>query len=59
MVVEMQAMVNWNWALDGWIVAAGVLCAVAAALLGNFLVLRRMSMLGQIDVKHRFVDCET
>jgi manganese/zinc/iron transport system permease protein len=37
---------NWSWALDGWIVAAGVLCAVAAALLGNFLVLRRMSMLG-------------
>jgi len=37
---------NWNWALDGWIVAAGVLCAVASALVGNFLVLRRMSMLG-------------
>lgn len=39
-------MANWNWALDGWIIAAGVLCAVASALLGNFLVLRRMSMLG-------------
>lgn len=37
---------NWNWALDGWIVAAGVLCAVASSLLGNFLVLRKMSMLG-------------
>jgi len=37
---------NWNWSLDGWIVAAGVLAAVSAALLGNFLVLRRMSMLG-------------
>lgn len=37
---------DWNWWLDGWIVAAGVLSAVAAALLGNFLVLRRMSMLG-------------
>ncbi len=37
---------GWNWELDGWIVAAGVLCAVAAALPGNFLVLRRMSMLG-------------
>jgi manganese/zinc/iron transport system permease protein len=37
---------NWDWALDGWIVAAGILCAVSAALLGNFLVLRRMSMLG-------------
>jgi manganese/zinc/iron transport system permease protein len=41
-----QALSNWNWTLDGWIVAAGALCAVAASLLGNFLVLRRMSMLG-------------
>jgi len=39
-------MMNWSWQLDGWIVLAGILCAVAAALLGNFLVLRRMSMLG-------------
>lgn len=37
---------NWSWALDGWIVLAGILCAVSASLLGNFLVLRRMSMLG-------------
>lgn len=36
----------WNWQLDGWIVLAGILCAVASALLGNFLVLRRLSMLG-------------
>ncbi len=36
----------WSWALDGWIIAAGVLCAVAASLVGNFLVLRRMSLLG-------------
>jgi manganese/zinc/iron transport system permease protein len=42
----MQTLAGWNWELDGWIVAAGTLCAVAAALLGNFLVLRRMSMLG-------------
>ncbi len=42
----MIAAVNWNWQLDGWIVVAGALCAVAAALPGNFLVLRRMSMLG-------------
>lgn len=39
-------IVAWSWALDGWIVAAGVLCAASAALLGNFLVLRRMSLLG-------------
>lgn len=37
---------TWNWQLDGWIIAAGVLCAIASALLGNFLVLRRLSMLG-------------
>ncbi|MEX0978103.1 MAG: metal ABC transporter permease, partial [Pirellulales bacterium] len=37
---------NWNWSLDGWIVVAGILCAVASSLLGNFLVLRKMSMLG-------------
>ncbi|MFG0265691.1 MAG: metal ABC transporter permease [Rhodopirellula sp. JB055] len=37
---------EWNWALDGWIVAAGMLCAVASSLLGCFLVLRRMSLLG-------------
>lgn len=36
----------WDASLDGWIVTAGILCAVAAALPGNFLVLRRMSMLG-------------
>ena len=42
----MDALANWSWSLDGWIVAAGVLCAVAAALPGNFLVLRRMSLLG-------------
>ena len=37
---------HWMWALDGWIVAVAMLCAAASALLGNFLVLRRMSMLG-------------
>lgn len=37
---------SWNWQLDGWIVAAAALCAMACALLGNFLVLRKMSMMG-------------
>lgn len=36
----------WKWELDGWIIAAGVLCAVASSLLGCFLLLRRMSLLG-------------
>jgi manganese/zinc/iron transport system permease protein len=35
-----------TWELDGWIIVAGVLSAVSAALLGNFLVLRKMSLLG-------------
>ncbi len=37
---------QWSWALDGWIIAVACLCAASASLLGNFLVLRRMSMLG-------------
>ncbi|MCA9125708.1 MAG: metal ABC transporter permease [Planctomycetales bacterium] len=37
---------NWDWKIDGWIVLSGGLCAVSAALLGNFLVLRRMSLMG-------------
>jgi manganese/zinc/iron transport system permease protein len=40
------AQIIWSWQVDGWIVAAGVLCAMACALLGNFLVLRKMSMMG-------------
>lgn len=35
-----------TWALDGWIIITGVLCALACALVGNYLVLRRMSMMG-------------
>ncbi|MCD0460873.1 metal ABC transporter permease [Roseiconus lacunae] len=38
--------IQWSWSLDGWIVLVGALAAVSSALLGNFLVLRRMSMLG-------------
>ena len=41
----MSALATWN-SFDTWIVVAGVLCAVSSSLLGNFLVLRRMSMLG-------------
>ncbi len=37
---------DWDWFLDGWIIVSGMLCAIAASLLGNFLVLRRMSLLG-------------
>ncbi len=41
-----NAAIFWSWQVDGWIVAAGILCAMGCALLGNFLVLRRMSMMG-------------
>lgn len=44
--MPLNASIIWSWQIDGWIVAAGVLCAMACALLGNFLVLRRMSMMG-------------
>lgn len=37
---------DWSWDIDGWMIATGAMCAAAAALLGNFLVLRRMSLLG-------------
>lgn len=36
---------SW-YAIDTWIVIVGVLAAVSCALLGNFLVLRKMSMMG-------------
>lgn len=39
-------MFNLSWQIDGWTITAGALCGIAAALLGNFLVLRRMSMIG-------------
>ena len=42
----MGGLAQWSWTLDGWIIVAGMLCAAATALLGNFLVLRKMSMLG-------------
>lgn len=42
----LESLANWNWQLDGWIIAAGALCAIASALLGPYLVLRKMSMMG-------------
>ncbi len=41
-----ESLQSWDWYLDGWIVGVGILCATACALLGNFLVLRKMSMMG-------------
>lgn len=38
-------MMQW-YALDTWIVITSTLCAIACALVGNFLVLRKMSMMG-------------
>lgn len=39
-------MNQWNWTLDGWVLFVGVLSACSCALLGNYLVLRRMSLMG-------------
>ena len=36
---------DWT-VLDSWIVVTGMLSAMSCALLGNYLVLRRMSMMG-------------
>jgi len=44
-ILPTVSSMTWT-SLDTWIVAAGVLGAVSCALLGNFLVLRRMSMMG-------------
>ncbi len=35
-----------DWQTDGWIIVVGALCSIAAALLGSFLVLRRLSLMG-------------
>ncbi len=37
---------QWTHEIDTWIVVIGVLCSLSCALLGNFLVLQRMSMMG-------------
>ncbi len=37
---------DFSWALDGWIILTAILAAISTALLGNFLILRKMSLLG-------------
>ena len=37
---------EWDWTIDGWIIAAGICSAMACALPGTFLVLRKMSLMG-------------
>lgn len=39
-------MTAWNWTLDGWVLLVGVLSACSCTLLGNYLVLRKMSLMG-------------
>lgn len=36
----------WNWTSDGWVVVVAVLSAVSCALPGNYLVLRKMCLMG-------------
>lgn len=49
-IIHLQSLLanglQWNWQIDGWIMVTAVLCAVAATILGNFLVLRQLSMMG-------------
>lgn len=40
------ASLDFSWQFDGPIILVAVLCAVATAIPGNFLVLRRLSLLG-------------
>ncbi len=37
---------QWNASQDGWMLYIGIMAAVASSLIGSFLVLRKMSMLG-------------
>ena len=37
---------TWNLSYDGWIIATAIACALACMLPGCFLVLRRMSLMG-------------
>lgn len=37
---------TWEWSLDGWIILIGILSACSCALVGNYLLLRRMSLMG-------------
>ncbi len=39
-------MESWVWTIDGWIILVGVLSACSCTLLGNYLVLRKMSLMG-------------
>ena len=39
-------MNGWDWTLDGWVLLVGILCACSCAILGNYLVLRKMSLMG-------------
>lgn len=39
-------MSGWNWSIDGWIILVGLLSACSCALLGNYLVLRKLSLMG-------------
>ena len=39
-------MSEWSFFYDGWIIAIAATCAIACALPGCFLVLRRMSLMG-------------
>jgi manganese/zinc/iron transport system permease protein len=39
-------VIQWEWMIDGWIVVIAILSACSCTLLGNYLVLRRLSLMG-------------
>jgi manganese/zinc/iron transport system permease protein len=41
-----MATIVWNWSFDGWMIVHAILCALSCSLVGNFLVLRGTSLLG-------------
>ena len=43
---QLLGAASWEWSIDGWIVLAAILSSVSATLLGCFLILRRMSLIG-------------
>ena len=40
------SQLSWAWQVDGWMILASALCGIACALVGNILVLRRLSLVG-------------
>ena len=42
----MSGLASWDMSLDGWMIAVAAMAAMACALPGRFLVLRKVSLMG-------------